>query len=78
MAFSGSDFVHKGEIKGTRQAWLTFADGANQDVVDALKERLKEIRGETDDAWKEIFHWKMKRAKSIRMRRMPRMTMTTT
>jgi len=77
MAFSGSDFVHKGEIKGTRQAWLTFADGANQDVVDALKERWKEIRGETDDAWKEIFHWKMKRAKSIRKRPMPT-TMTTT
>jgi len=53
MAFSGSDFVRMGERKGARQAWLTFADDANRDLVDALKKRWKEIRGEADDDWKE-------------------------
>jgi outer membrane protein OmpA-like peptidoglycan-associated protein len=53
MAFSGSDFVRMGDLKGAKQAWLTFADEANQDLVDELKKRWKEIRGEADDEWKE-------------------------
>jgi outer membrane protein OmpA-like peptidoglycan-associated protein len=52
MAFSGPDFVRMGELKGARQAWLTFTDDANRELVDALKKRWKEIRGEADDAWK--------------------------
>jgi outer membrane protein OmpA-like peptidoglycan-associated protein len=53
MAFSSSDFVRMGELKGARQAWLTFADDANRDLVEELKKRWKEIRGEADDGWKE-------------------------
>ena len=53
MVFSGSDFARMGDLKGARQAWLTFPDDANQDVVDVLKKRWKEIRGEADHAWKE-------------------------
>ncbi len=53
MAFSGSAFVRMGEIKGARQAWLTFADEANQDLIDELKKRWKEIRGRADDEWKK-------------------------
>jgi len=53
MAFSGSDFVRMGDRKGERKAWLRFADEANQDLVDELKKRWQEIRGEVDDEWKE-------------------------
>ena len=53
MAFSGSDFARMGELKGAKQAWLTFTDEANQDLVDELKKRWKEARGEADDAWQE-------------------------
>ena len=52
LAFSGSDFARMGDLKGARQAWLTFPDDANCDIVDALKKRWKEIRGERVDAWK--------------------------
>jgi outer membrane protein OmpA-like peptidoglycan-associated protein len=53
MAFSGSDFARMGDRKGERKAWLKFADEANQDLVDELKKRWQEIRGEADDEWKE-------------------------
>jgi outer membrane protein OmpA-like peptidoglycan-associated protein len=53
MAFSGSDFARMGDLKGERKAWLKFADEANQDLVDELKKRWQQIRGEADEAWKE-------------------------
>ena len=53
MAFSGSDFARMGDLKGAKQAWLTFADDANQDLVGELKKRWKEARGEADEEWKE-------------------------
>jgi outer membrane protein OmpA-like peptidoglycan-associated protein len=53
MAFSGSDFVRVGEIKGAMQAWLRVAEKENQDLALELRKRWKEIRGEADEAWKE-------------------------
>jgi outer membrane protein OmpA-like peptidoglycan-associated protein len=53
MTFSGSDFTRMGELKGAKQAWLTFKDKANQDLVGQLKKCWKEVRGEADDTWKE-------------------------
>jgi len=53
MTFSGSDFTRMGELKGAKQAWLTFTDKANQDLVGQLKKSWKEVRGAADDTWKE-------------------------
>jgi outer membrane protein OmpA-like peptidoglycan-associated protein len=52
ITFSGSDFTRMGELKGAKQAWLTFTDKANQDLVGQLKKSWKEVRGEADDTWK--------------------------
>jgi outer membrane protein OmpA-like peptidoglycan-associated protein len=52
MTFSGSDFTRMGELKGAKQAWLTFTDKANQNLVGQLKKCWKEVRGEADDTWK--------------------------
>ncbi|MBN2574253.1 MAG: OmpA family protein [Deltaproteobacteria bacterium] len=53
MAFSGADFARKGECKGDRKAWLSFAEEAIGDVVEDLKRRWQKIRGDADDSWKE-------------------------
>ncbi len=51
MSFTGDGFATVA-LKGERQARLTLPDDATEDLIDALKERWQEIRGEVDEAWK--------------------------
>ncbi len=53
LAFAGAGFARSAEVKGARQAWLTFPDKANQDLNRELKKRWREVRGEADGEWKK-------------------------
>jgi outer membrane protein OmpA-like peptidoglycan-associated protein len=53
LAFSGPGFACSAEVKGPRQAWLTFSEKTSQDLAGELTQRWQEIRGEPDDKWKE-------------------------
>jgi outer membrane protein OmpA-like peptidoglycan-associated protein len=53
MAFSGSEFTRMGEYKGDRQAWLTIAEKNQQKLIDELKKRWQQVRGEPDNEWKK-------------------------
>ncbi len=51
MSFTGDGFATVA-LKGEKQAWLALPDDATKHLIDALKDRWQEIRGEVDEAWK--------------------------